>query len=500
MPALRTRTTHPALRLSAAAQPPPSLKIIAPTPRTFTFPPSHTLSENPYASPSTSPFESDSQPLALSAPSATPSPFSSHHDSDEWQRRLSPASSGVPATPSPPPPASTRRKSAAARAPVVRRPKKGDDDYVKRPENAFILFRRQCCEDLSSPAASSPSPSTPSPSSPPAAAASPSAPKKLRQADLSKTISQQWKALSAEERAYWEGLAKEKKRQHEARHPDYVYRPQRRRNRMASDPPDIQNPPESEPAAEQQHVEVFVPVARSASAPLPPYHSFQIPDVYGGYGAMQYADPTSLAPLIAQCGMGMGMGGSFDYMPTFDFAASLQSSVDDDFLLRPMLPGLSPPQPGVLSPASSTSGSAPASPFTPAGTGAFHPSVFSASASASYPPALTLGSPGDDGLGLSGMGERASEGDVESYDYAPYASTWAANSSPWGTTTTPGAGLAQGDFELGHIPEIGHGWAAFPDPAATPEVGEFGAQQPYENSKKQEELGDGLHFGDEGGL
>ena len=28
-----------------------------------------------------------------------------------------------------------------------RRPKKGDDDYIKRPENAFILFRRKKCEE-----------------------------------------------------------------------------------------------------------------------------------------------------------------------------------------------------------------------------------------------------------------------------------------------------------------------------------------------------------------
>ena len=28
-----------------------------------------------------------------------------------------------------------------------RRPKRGDEDYIKRPENSFILFRRKCCED-----------------------------------------------------------------------------------------------------------------------------------------------------------------------------------------------------------------------------------------------------------------------------------------------------------------------------------------------------------------
>ncbi|KAF9052016.1 hypothetical protein BJ165DRAFT_1331675, partial [Panaeolus papilionaceus] len=40
-----------------------------------------------------------------------------------------------------------RRKSSCSSDLVERRPKKGDEDYIKRPENAFILFRRKCCED-----------------------------------------------------------------------------------------------------------------------------------------------------------------------------------------------------------------------------------------------------------------------------------------------------------------------------------------------------------------
>ncbi|KAF8190609.1 hypothetical protein K438DRAFT_1434052, partial [Mycena galopus ATCC 62051] len=83
-----------------------------------------------------------------------------------------------------------------------------------RPEDAFILFRRRCCEERAlSLSSSAPSSMASGPSS------------KQRQADLSKTISQQWKALSPEERAKWEALAKEKKREHEALHPNYVYRP-----------------------------------------------------------------------------------------------------------------------------------------------------------------------------------------------------------------------------------------------------------------------------------
>ncbi|THV03648.1 hypothetical protein K435DRAFT_583561, partial [Dendrothele bispora CBS 962.96] len=45
-----------------------------------------------------------------------------------------------------------RRKSSTGPASSTspdaeRRPKKGDENYIKRPENAFILFRRKCCED-----------------------------------------------------------------------------------------------------------------------------------------------------------------------------------------------------------------------------------------------------------------------------------------------------------------------------------------------------------------
>lgn len=95
-----------------------------------------------------------------------------------------------------------------------RRPKKGDEDYIKRPENAFILFRRKCCEDRQQALEE--------------AEEATSAPvKKQRQADLSKAISQQWKSLPAEERQYWEDLAKEKKKEHEQMYPNYVYRPQR---------------------------------------------------------------------------------------------------------------------------------------------------------------------------------------------------------------------------------------------------------------------------------
>lgn len=149
---------------------------------------------------------------------------------------------------------------------VERRPKKGDDNYIKRPENAFILFRRKCCEDGVAGQGA-------------AAAAADGPAKKQRQADLSKTISQQWKALPAEERQYWERLAKEKKKEHEQEYPNYLYRPTRTRDK---DGRLIKKKKKS-----ASFVLPMVPTwhhGRSASAPTPPwgYHTIQVPNVYCG--------------------------------------------------------------------------------------------------------------------------------------------------------------------------------------------------------------------------
>ncbi|KAJ7259319.1 hypothetical protein C8J57DRAFT_1472103 [Mycena rebaudengoi] len=81
----------------------------------------------------------------------------------------------------------------------------GDDRHIKRPENAFILFRRRCCElrsmSSSAQASTSAPPSltgAPSPKVEPDAAspALSDAPPKIRRAELSESISAQWKALS----------------------------------------------------------------------------------------------------------------------------------------------------------------------------------------------------------------------------------------------------------------------------------------------------------------
>jgi hypothetical protein len=306
---------------------PPTLTIISPTPRTFSFPNSHNLSDSPYSTPSSSPFEPDLRSLALTTSSTPPLTRT---------RTLSPDSissaSPAPSTPK-------RRKSstgpfysssagaasASSTSPdaLERRPKKGDEDYVKRPENAFILFRRKCCEDrlseLDSP--STPSDNTSSPSG---------VTKKQRQADLSKTISQQWKSLPAEERQYWERLAKEKKKEHEALYPNYVYRPQRVRDKDGK----VRNKkrqPKNQPTSTNTATELLSPISavtaspatengdgstfsfilppprqhgRSISAPTPPpmhYRSIQIPTMHHIIASPSCpSSPSLLSPTAAQ--------------------------------------------------------------------------------------------------------------------------------------------------------------------------------------------------------
>ena len=81
---------------------------------------------------------------------------------------------------------SQKRRWPSCSTDLKRRPKKGDHNYVKRPENAFILFRSKCHEyrrKVQVEWANEPG-------------------KKHRQADLLKAIGQQWKSLTSEERHY----------------------------------------------------------------------------------------------------------------------------------------------------------------------------------------------------------------------------------------------------------------------------------------------------------
>jgi len=251
MPALRTRDTLSRSALEVTTDAPlqtPTLAIISPTPRAFSFPFNKAdPPASPYSSPSSSPFE----------PDLKPSP-------DSMLRTLSPVSSitSVSSTQSTSP--SHKRRKSSTSSELEHRPKKGDEDYVKRPENAFILFRRHCCEERQAAAEEADTPA-----------------KKQRQADLSKTISQQWKSLSADERQVWEDRAKEKKKEHEQLHPNYVYRPQRSKAKKSKG--------RYEEADSESNISFMLPLhtpvnrhGRSASAPTPPlgYQSIQLPNIY----------------------------------------------------------------------------------------------------------------------------------------------------------------------------------------------------------------------------
>jgi hypothetical protein len=277
----------------------PALNIVSPTPRAFTFPITHNLSDSPYASPSNSPFEPDLYPLSLQCTSSSTPPL---HSSCTFSPDT-PLRSSSPFTPE-----HKIRKSSCSSDLVERRPKKGDEDYVKRPENAFILFRRKCCEDRQQ--------------AEDVASAADGPTKKQRQADLSKTISQQWKSLSAEERQFWEQMAKDKKKEHEQLYPNYVYRPQRAKDK------DGKTKNKKTKKFDEDTLSFFVPVhrhhGRSASAPTPPpYQSIQIPNIYH----MTPSCPTSpsLLPMISRRSAHPGhpeeVMSSFDYLPNNSYAA-----------------------------------------------------------------------------------------------------------------------------------------------------------------------------------
>jgi hypothetical protein len=87
--------------------------------------------------------------------------------------------------------------------------------------------------------------------------------------------------------------------------------------------------------------------------------------------------------------------------------------------------------------------------------------------------------------------------------YASYASAWAA-ASPWATSTAHGgaAGLAEGDFDIGRIPEIGWelGCAAFP--ASQPSFGGYDGVDGscgYDGGEMGEYGEQGMDFGGEQG-
>lgn len=430
---------------------PPTVSIISPTPRAFTFPTSHNLSDSPYSSPSHSPFQPDLRPLAISTVTPPPPPFESP--------LISPASSLDS-------PVSThKRRKSSTSLDVERRPKKGDEDYVKRPENAFILFRRKCCEER-------------------AAEEAEGAARKQRQADLSKTISQQWKGLSAEERQYWERLAKEKKKEHERLYPDYVYRPQRQRDKDGKVKKNKKRRGEYEHDTDSDSVTFVIPRphGRSVSAPNRPvlYHSIQIPNVYVSPSCpASPSTPTSQLPMISRRSAHPGHPEEeFDFHPNDNlmpplfgqgaFEANLSVSSE---LLRSMFsldPHGSPLEPldfdpsSMLHPLSSASSigsgsSGPSSPqsgpFTPTSSTMLEHSFSQLDTSDSRRPSIH--GEGDWDLPHMGMEMLQYPESNMPQDFCDSSFSWGTeNSSPMWNNPDSAVMFAGDDFDVNAIPPI----------------------------------------------
>lgn len=287
MPAYRTRDTNAShqLEVSTVTTSHPTVTIISPTPRAFQFP---INANDPYASPSSSPFEPDLKALSLSLTPPPPRPLSPTSSINSDSSSLPSPTSTIHLSPQhtrrPQSPALPKRRKSLGADPVERRPRKGDEDYIKRPENAFILFRRKCCEERNG---------LEGPEDAQGGSAAPA--KKQRQADLSKLISQQWKSLSQEERQRWEDLAKEKKKEHEQMYPNYVYRPQRSKASKGKKSKGRRVLTEGEQDTDPETYSCLLPVsipsasssssnrqgrARSAPTPPPTYQTIHIPTVY----------------------------------------------------------------------------------------------------------------------------------------------------------------------------------------------------------------------------
>ncbi|BGP21892.1 specific transcriptional repressor [Rhodotorula toruloides] len=108
--------------------------------------------------------------------------------------------------------------------PVKSHTRKLEPGHIKRPPNAFILFRSHCCQPDAS---ESLDPSAPEP--PATAHARHLASLEINNSQhISVIVSQVWKGLSARDKSYWEDKARVAKEEHQRLHPDYKYRPQQR--------------------------------------------------------------------------------------------------------------------------------------------------------------------------------------------------------------------------------------------------------------------------------
>lgn len=129
---------------------------------------------------------------------------------------------GLRASASPAPAPAQSPAAASTESPEVKpvrksHARKTPADHIKRPPNAFILFRSHCCAPAPSPDGVVP-PGTPS-----AEQLS-----KLGITDhrhISRIVSHLWESLSAPDKKYWQDLAQEKKDEHARLYPDYRFKP-----------------------------------------------------------------------------------------------------------------------------------------------------------------------------------------------------------------------------------------------------------------------------------
>lgn len=159
----------------------------------------------------------------------------------------------------------------------------------------------------------------------------------------------------------WEDLAKDKKKEHEKLYPNYVYRPQRAKDKEGR--AKNSKKPKKFEFDEGDTVSFVVPMPRmyghrSASAPTPPpYQSIQIPNVYH----MTPSCPTSpsLLPMISRRAAAPGYqeegASAFDYLPnpsyvapSFAMQGQFEASLQVSILILRATRALDPPEIDVI--------------------------------------------------------------------------------------------------------------------------------------------------------
>lgn len=167
-----------------------------------------------------------------------------------------------------------------------------DNEDIPRPQNAFMLYRAHTSKYLRGQGV---------------------------QSMISKTIGQMWKALTAEERQYWDYMADVEKMNHAAKYPHYRFNPKSKAQRE-------QSKKEKKEKKEEERVRNGGrPSRRRAAAPstAPPP-----PLLMGGVPSIPYSYPTTL-PVYAPDASRYGTAGP---SPPLSAAASPYASSSDSEL------------------------------------------------------------------------------------------------------------------------------------------------------------------------